>query len=158
MQVSTFFHEHIIFLPWEFLLIKKLEIEKTKTTFVISVLKVVYLWLWFFRYQTFLLTKFPREGKCVREKSTYLCEFSFSALKKTAKCFIFGVNISENLGKAAAFPTLPYVPGPVTVIKIKSELRNLKLLGSFCEPLINSKLWKLFLILKSLQSVYLHLL
>ena len=40
-QVSTFFHEHI-FLPWEFLLIKKLEIEKTKTAFVISVLKVVY--------------------------------------------------------------------------------------------------------------------
>ena len=31
------------FLPWEFLLIKKLEIEKTKTTFIISVLKVVYL-------------------------------------------------------------------------------------------------------------------
>ena len=30
------------FLPWEFLLIKKLEIEKTKTTFIISVLKVVY--------------------------------------------------------------------------------------------------------------------
>ena len=40
-EVSTFFHEHI-FLPWEFLLIKKLEIEKTKTTFIISVLKVVY--------------------------------------------------------------------------------------------------------------------
>ena len=40
-QVSTFFHEHI-FLPWEFFLIKKFEIEKTKTTFVISVLKVVY--------------------------------------------------------------------------------------------------------------------
>ena len=41
-QVSMyFFHEHI-FLPWDFFLIKKLEIEKTKTTFAISVLKVVY--------------------------------------------------------------------------------------------------------------------
>ena len=29
------------FLPWEFLLLKKLEIEKTKTSFIISVLKVV---------------------------------------------------------------------------------------------------------------------
>ena len=29
-------------LPWEFFLVKKLEIEKTKTTFIISVLKVVY--------------------------------------------------------------------------------------------------------------------
>ena len=40
-QVSTFFQEHIFF-PREFLLIKKLEIEITKTTFVISVLKVVF--------------------------------------------------------------------------------------------------------------------
>ena len=30
-------------LPWEFLLVKKLEIEKTKTIFIISVLNVVYL-------------------------------------------------------------------------------------------------------------------
>ena len=30
------------FLPWEFLLVKKLEIENTKTTFIILVLKVVY--------------------------------------------------------------------------------------------------------------------
>ena len=29
------------YLPWEFVLVKKLEIEKTKTTFIISVLKVV---------------------------------------------------------------------------------------------------------------------
>ena len=40
-QVSTFFHKYIILL-WEFLLIKKLKIEKTKTTFVKSVLKVAY--------------------------------------------------------------------------------------------------------------------
>ena len=40
-QVSTFFPEHI-FLPWEFLLKKKLKIATTKTTFVILVLKVVY--------------------------------------------------------------------------------------------------------------------
>ena len=37
----TFFSQ-TDFLPCEFLLIKKLEIEKTKTTFIISVLKVVY--------------------------------------------------------------------------------------------------------------------
>ena len=30
------------YLPWEILLVKKLDIEKTKTTFIISVLKVVY--------------------------------------------------------------------------------------------------------------------
>ena len=30
------------FLSWEFLLVKKLEIEKTKTTFIISVFKVVF--------------------------------------------------------------------------------------------------------------------
>ena len=30
------------FLPWKFLLIKKLEIEKTKTTFIIPVLKVLH--------------------------------------------------------------------------------------------------------------------
>ena len=29
------------FLPWDFLLIKKLEINKTKTTFIMTVLKVV---------------------------------------------------------------------------------------------------------------------
>ena len=40
-EESTFFLR-TDFLPWEFLFIKKLEIEKTKTTFTISVLKVVY--------------------------------------------------------------------------------------------------------------------
>ena len=30
------------FLPWEILLVKKMEIEKTKTTFVVSVFKFVY--------------------------------------------------------------------------------------------------------------------
>ena len=39
-QVGIYFA--LNFLPWEFLLIKKLEIEKTKATFIISVLKVVY--------------------------------------------------------------------------------------------------------------------
>ena len=49
---------------------KKLEMEKTKRTFVTSVFKV--RWAYFFRNPTFLLTKFPRDGKCVREKNTYL--------------------------------------------------------------------------------------
>ena len=39
-QVGIFFG--LNFLPWEFLLVKKLKIDKTKATFVISVLKVVY--------------------------------------------------------------------------------------------------------------------
>jgi hypothetical protein len=32
----------LLIIPWEFLLVKKFEIEKTKTTFIISVLKVAY--------------------------------------------------------------------------------------------------------------------
>jgi hypothetical protein len=39
-QVGIFFA--LNFLPWEFLSMKKLEIEKTKLSFIISVLKVVY--------------------------------------------------------------------------------------------------------------------
>ena len=47
------------YLPCEFLLIKKLEIEETKTTFIISVLKVVYLLggLSFFEIQLFFTHK-----------------------------------------------------------------------------------------------------
>ena len=48
----------------ELLLMKKLEIEKTKPTFVISVLKVAYYLggLSFFDFQLFLLVNIPREG------------------------------------------------------------------------------------------------
>jgi hypothetical protein len=46
-------------------------------TFVIPVLKVVYNYTLFFRFPVFKLTKSPGEGKCVREKSTCLSEFSF---------------------------------------------------------------------------------
>ena len=56
----------------QFLLVKKLEIEKTKTSFVISVVLV-------FGFPTFLLTKFPREGKSVRVvKTKIVLEFLFA--------------------------------------------------------------------------------
>ena len=71
-QVSTFFHEHI-FLPWEFLLIKKLEIEKTKTTFVISVLKVVYkVVLVFFKFFNFFINKNSKGRKLSVINITFL--------------------------------------------------------------------------------------
>ena len=51
------------YLPEPILLIKKLEIEKIKTTFIISVLKVVYYsWPYLFQNPTFLLIKIPSEG------------------------------------------------------------------------------------------------
>jgi hypothetical protein len=36
--------------------------KKTKTTFIISVLKMYSMWSYFFQNPTFLLTKIPREG------------------------------------------------------------------------------------------------
>ena len=59
------------FLPWEFLLVKKLEIEKIKTTFMISVLKVVYLVVLVFSISNILLIKIPREENRVRKKNTF---------------------------------------------------------------------------------------
>ena len=53
-------------------LVKKLEIQKTKTPFIISVLKVVYYLflcgLSFFEIQLFLLIKIPREENWVLNK------------------------------------------------------------------------------------------
>ena len=49
------------FLPWEFLLVKKLEIEKPKTT-IISFENCILGGLTFFRSPTFLLIKILREG------------------------------------------------------------------------------------------------
>ena len=76
---SRYFFSQTDFLPREFLLVKKLEIDKTKTTFIISVLKVEYQpgVLIFFKFQLFLLIKVLREWKSVREKSTFFCKFSF---------------------------------------------------------------------------------
>ena len=45
------------FLLWEFLLVKKSEIEKTKTTFIISVLKVVYQVVLVFSKSNFFINK-----------------------------------------------------------------------------------------------------
>ena len=46
------------YFPWEFLLAKKLEIEKkTKTTFIISVLKVVYYVVLVFSNSNFFFNK-----------------------------------------------------------------------------------------------------
>ena len=60
--VSIFFHEHI-FLLWEFLLLKKLEIQKTKTTFVITVLKVVYKVVLVYSISNFFINKISQERK-----------------------------------------------------------------------------------------------
>ena len=66
--MRRYFFSRTDFLPWEFLLSKKLEIEKTKTTFIISVLKVVSQVTQFFQILTFLLTKVPREGNLFVKK------------------------------------------------------------------------------------------
>ena len=68
-------YEHI-FLPWEFLVIKKLELEKISPP-NIQLLNIK-SGLSFSDFQLFLLTKISREGKCVRKKSTYWREFGFS--------------------------------------------------------------------------------
>ena len=64
LQVGIFFAFN--FLPWDFLSIKRLEIEKTKTTlyttFKTDTIKVVFV----FWFQTFLLSKIPREVNWVR--------------------------------------------------------------------------------------------
>ena len=60
------------------MLIKKLEIKKTKPTFVISVLKDEYCVGLVFSKSDFLLTKFDQGRKSVRRKSTFLSTFAFS--------------------------------------------------------------------------------
>jgi hypothetical protein len=56
------------FLPWEFSLVKKLEIEKTKTTFIISVLKVVYLMVLVFWISNFFTSKNSQGRKLSAKK------------------------------------------------------------------------------------------
>ena len=69
--VGTFF-SRTDYLPWEFLLIKKLEIEKTKTAFIISVFKVVYWWV-----LVFSISNFPR--KEIESEKKYLLNSGNSA-------------------------------------------------------------------------------
>ena len=69
-----------MFLPWEILLIKKLEIDKTKTTLYTTFKTDITKKVLVFSISNFLLTKTPREEKCVREKKC-LREFGFSPLK-----------------------------------------------------------------------------
>ena len=66
------------FLPWEFLLVEKLEIEKTKTTFIISVLKVVYLVVLVFSIFNFFINKNSKGRKLSVKKNTFRRYFSFS--------------------------------------------------------------------------------
>ena len=66
------------FLPWEFLLIKKLEIQKTNTTFIISVLKVVYYLGLVSSNSNFFINKNSQGRYSVLKKSTYSCKFGFS--------------------------------------------------------------------------------
>ena len=67
------------FLPWEFLLIKKLEIQKTKTTFIIciSFKSCMVGGLCFFKFQFFLLPKVLKEGNLFTKKGSYYCKFGF---------------------------------------------------------------------------------
>ena len=71
-QVGIFFA--INFLPWDFLLIKKLEIKKTKTTFIISVLKVVYYdyVVLVFSISNFFINK-KSQGRKLRVKKIPTC-------------------------------------------------------------------------------------
>ena len=71
------------FLPWEFLL-KKLEIEKTETTFIISVLKVVcQVVLGFFNLSNLFINK-NSQGRKLSAKKIPAC--GYSALVNV--CFI----------------------------------------------------------------------
>ena len=58
------------FLPWEVLLIKKLEIEKTKPTFIISVLKVLHLVVLVFSIYNFFSNKNRERNLFVKKKPT----------------------------------------------------------------------------------------
>ena len=73
MTESRYFNA-LNFLPSEFLLIKKLEIKKTNTTFKTDIIKGV-LVFWF---PTFFISKNYQGRKSVREKSTYYCKFGFT--------------------------------------------------------------------------------
>ena len=56
------------FLPWDFVIVKKLEIEKTKIFFIISVLKVVYHVVLFFSIFNFFVNKNSQGTKLSGEK------------------------------------------------------------------------------------------
>ena len=68
-KVGIFFA--LNFLLWEFLLIKKLEIEKTKTTFILSVLKVVYWVVLVFSISNFFINKNSQGRKLSAKTNTY---------------------------------------------------------------------------------------
>ena len=60
------------FLPWELLLIKKLGFEKTKTTFVISVLKVVYYVVLVFSITNIFINNNSQGRTLSAKKNTFL--------------------------------------------------------------------------------------
>ena len=76
------------FLLWEFLLVKRLEIEKTKTTFVISVLKVDITKVGFVcSISNFLINKTAQGRKSVDErKIAYLKQLG---LNNIFSCILF---------------------------------------------------------------------
>ena len=67
------------FLHWEFLLVKNLEIEKTKTTFITPVLKVVYLVVLVFSISNCFINK-NSQGRKLSAKKISSC--GNSALQK----------------------------------------------------------------------------
>ena len=63
---DSFFTKY--FLPWGLLLWKKLEIQQTKPTFGMSVLKVVFLVSLIFWFPSFISTKILKEGNLFVKK------------------------------------------------------------------------------------------
>ena len=65
----------LLFFPrtdsWEILLVKKLEIEKPKTTFIISVLKVVFFMVLVFSISNFFINEKSQGRKLSAKKQTY---------------------------------------------------------------------------------------
>ena len=78
MCARRYFFLQTDFLTWEILLIKKLEIEETKPTFLISVLKVEYQVRLVFSKSNFFITKISQGRKYVHEKSTFSRTFAFN--------------------------------------------------------------------------------
>ena len=76
LQEGIFFLIHLF--ARDVLVMKKLEIEKTKSTLVISVLKVDIIKVdLVFSISNFFITETPLANNWRRKKNTFLCEFGF---------------------------------------------------------------------------------
>jgi hypothetical protein len=73
----------------ELLLMKKLEIEKTKSTFVISVLKVEYLVVLVSSISSFFINKMSLANKWMRKKIPSLCNLALEGFQKKKSRLLF---------------------------------------------------------------------